>query len=57
MSKSVYVVEEMYIRIVEYLGYRPTNLFVNNYVPEDSAIILDDNKQVGIIEDFNKEML
>ena len=40
-DKSIYVDEETYKIITEKLGYEPSNLFVNRFVPKNQAIVVD----------------
>jgi hypothetical protein len=45
-NKTVFVSEENYKMIVEKLGYKPSNLVVNKFLPDTNHAIVVDNKQV-----------
>lgn len=40
--KPVFVNQETYDKVVEKLGYVPENLTVNNFLPDNQAVILND---------------
>jgi hypothetical protein len=46
VKKTVYVNENTFEKIVKQLGYKPDNLIVNKFLPEDKAIISDDYEEL-----------
>ena len=46
-EKSVFVDEDSYKKIVEELGYKPSNLFICRYLPDKHQAIIIDNEQLN----------
>lgn len=44
-GKTVFVNEEIYKKVVELLGYEPSNLVANKFLPEGNKAFIFDNKQ------------
>lgn len=47
-DKTVFVNEETYKKVVEILGYEPSNLIANSFLPEGNSAYVVDNKQFKV---------
>lgn len=52
-KKDIYVNEDMHKQCIEVLGFWPHNLLINNFVPKNTAIVVDKER----MEKMEKDLL